>query len=206
MHPNPDFRPKPPELAEFFVREIGFAAIFASTPDGPRVAHTPILLDDSAAHIRFHIASGNALTRHLDGATALAVVQGPDAYVSPSDYRSADQVPTWNYIAVEMEGVVQRLNDDQTHQFLADLATVQESRAGIQPPWNRNAMPAAHYDRLFGAIAGFELRIQAWRPTFKCGQNKSAEDVASVAAALSARGHGALAQLMRHLASDKPQS
>lgn len=205
MHPNSDFRPNPPELAEYFVREIGFAAIFAATPDGPRVVHTPILLDDSNRHIRFHIARGNALSRHLNGATALAVVQGPDAYISPSDYRSADQVPTWNYIAVEMEGMVQRLNDEACHEFLADLAAVQENRAGISPAWHRNAMPTAHYDRLFKAIIGFEMPIQAWRPTFKLGQNKSPQERESVAAALETRGHGALAQLMRHLSFDKPQ-
>lgn len=205
MHPSPDFRPNPPELAELFVREIGFAAIFAATPDGPRVIHTPILLDDSATHIRFHIARGNAAARHLDGATALAVVQGPDAYVSPSDYLSTPQVPTWNYIAIEMEGPVQRLDDAATHDLLANLAAVQDSRAGISPPWTRSTVPPQFYDRLFQGIIGFELRIQAWRPTFKLTQNKSAEDRASVASALEKRGHGALAQLMRHLTSDKPQ-
>ena len=36
MHPNSAFRPDHDDLAAMFVREIGFAAIFAGTPDGRR--------------------------------------------------------------------------------------------------------------------------------------------------------------------------
>lgn len=204
MHPSPDFRANPPELADLFVREIGFAAIFVTTPDGPRVAHTPVLLNDAGTHIRFHIARGNGLARHLAGSTALAVVHGPDAYVSAQDYLSNNQVPTWNYVAVEMEGPAARLTDDGLHNFLTDLAAVQDGRAGYAQPWTRDHVTADLYDRLFRAIYGFEMRITAWRPTFKLTQNKSAEDRAAVSSALESRGHGALAQLMRHLASDKP--
>src|SRR3546814_5481210 len=103
MHPNSAFRPRQDDLAELLVREVGFAAVFASTPDGPRVAHAPVVLSDDRTTLQFHLARGNALTRHLGGAIALAVVQGPDAYVSASWYAEADQVPTWNYVAIEME-------------------------------------------------------------------------------------------------------
>ena len=40
MHPNSAFRPRQDDLAELLVREIGFAAIFASTPTA-RASHTP---------------------------------------------------------------------------------------------------------------------------------------------------------------------
>lgn len=201
MHPSPDFRANPPELAEYFVREIGFAAIFAATPDGPRVAHTPILLNDAGTHIRFHLARGNALSRHLVGLPCIAVIQGPDAYVSAQDYVSANQVPTWNYVAIELEGTPTRLDDDALHDFLTDLAAVQDPRAGYATPWSRNQMDRVSYDRLFSAIYGFDMRITAWRPTFKLSQNKTDDDHRAVADALDQRGHGAVAQLMRHLPS-----
>src|SRR3546814_4058865 len=95
MHPNSAFRPRQDDLAELLVREVGFAAVFASTPDGPRVAHAPVVLSDDRTTLQFHLARGNALTRHLGGAIALAVVQGPDAYVSESWYaeRSEEHTP-----------------------------------------------------------------------------------------------------------------
>jgi transcriptional regulator len=201
MHPNPDFRAKPPELAEYFVREIGFAALFAATPDGPRVAHTPILLNEAATHIRFHLARGNALTRHLAGLPCLAVIHGPDAYVSAHDYAATGQVPTWNYVAIELEGTATALDDDGLHQFLTDLAAQQDTRIGQSQPWTADSMERRTYDQLFRAISGFEMRITAWRPTFKLSQNKPDADHAAVASALEQRGHGAVAQLMRHLPS-----
>lgn len=206
MHPNSAFRPRQDDLAELLVREIGFAAVFAATPDGPRVAHAPVVLSDDRATLQFHLARGNALTRHLDGATALAVVQGPDAYVSASWYEAADQVPTWNYVAIEMEGVVSKLDDAALIAQLDTLSAVHEARVGANPPWTRDKMNPALFSKMTGAIIGFELRITAWRPTIKLSQNKSADERDRVIKGIEATGHGALAQLMRHLGDDKGQA
>ncbi len=203
MHPNPAFWPKDDDLAALMVREIGFAAIFAGTADGPRVAHAPVVLSDDAATLQFHLARGNALARHLDGNTVLAVVQGPDAYVSPGWYEAADQVPTWNYIAVEMEGNVRRLDDPALIAQLDTLTAQHEARIGADPPWTRDKMNPATFSRMTGAIMGFEMRITASRPTVKLSQNKPVDERVRVAAGLDATGHGALAQLMRHLGGDR---
>jgi transcriptional regulator len=203
MHPNSAFRPRQDDLAELLVREIGFAAIFAATSDGPRVAHAPVVLSDDRATLQFHLARGNALTRHLDGATALAVVQGPDAYVSASWYADADQVPTWNYVAIEMEGVVSKIDDAALIAQLDTLSANHEARVGANPPWTRDKMNPALFSKMTGAIIGFELQITAWRPTIKLSQNKPADERERVAKGLDATGHGALAQLMRHLGGDK---
>ena len=203
MHPNSAFRPRQDDLAELLVREIGFAAIFASTPDGPRVAHAPVVLSDDRATLQFHLARGNALTRHLSGASALAVVQGPDAYVSASWYTDADLVPTWNYVAIEMEGVARKLDGAELVAQLDTLSAAHEARSGANPPWTRAKMNPALFSKMTGAIVGFEMRIAAWRPTIKLSQNKSADERARVIAGVEASGHGALAQLMRHLGGDR---
>ena len=203
MHPNSAFRPRQVDLAELLVREIGFAAIFAATPDGPRVAHAPVVLSDDRSTLQFHLARGNALTRHLDGGTALAVVQGPDAYVSASWYETPDQVPTWNYVAIEMEGTVSKLGGAALIAQLDMLSASHEARVGANPPWTRDKMNPALFSKMTGAITGFELRITAWRPTIKLSQNKSAAERERVAAGVETTGHGALAQLMRHLGGDR---
>lgn len=203
MHPNPVYRPKQDDLAAMFVREIGFAAIFAATPDGPRVAHAPVLLSADASTLQFHLARGNGLTKHLDGANALAVVQGPDAYVSASWYADPDRVPTWNYVAIELEGAARRLDDDALVAQLDALSAQHEARIGANPPWTRTKMNPAQFSRMTGAIVGFEMRIAAWRPTLKLSQDKPADERERVAAGLDATGHGALAQLMRHLGGDR---
>ena len=204
MHPNPAFRPRQDDLAALLVREIGFAAIFAATPDGPRVAHAPVVLSADATTLQFHLARGNGLTKHLAGAPALAVVQGPDAYVSANWYAdAATAVPTWNYVAVEMEGVARKLEDAELVAQLDTLSTLHEARVGENPPWTRAKLDASHFARLTSAITGFEMRISAWRPTVKLSQNKDAAERERVAAGIERTGHGALAHLMRQLAGDK---
>lgn len=67
MHPNPLYRTDDRALCESLIAEIGFGMVFAQTPDGPRVAHTPLLATGDGA-VQFHLARSNALTRHLDAA------------------------------------------------------------------------------------------------------------------------------------------
>lgn len=203
MHPDPKFRPEQDDLPALFVREIAFAGIFADTPDGPRVAHAPVVLSNDAATLQFHVSRGNGLTKHLDGARALAVVQGPDAYVSASWYTAPDQVPTWNYVAIEMEGTLRKLDDAELVAQLDTLSAHHEVRVGATPPWTRDKMNPALFSRMTGAITGFEMRIVAWRSTLKLSQNKSPDERERVAAGIEASGHGALAHLMRELGGDK---
>ena len=205
MHPDHSFHPDAPQtraLLDAMIDEIGFGMVFAATPDGPRVAHTPLIYDgaDGSGRLRFHLGRGNALTRHLAGATALALVNGPDGYVAPRWYASPDQVPTWNYVALEMEGPVRRLDDAGLLAMLAALSARQEARiAAPGPAWTLDKLPEARRRALLAGIIGFEMEVRGWRPTLKLSQNKSAEDRAGVIAGLEAEGASGIAALMRAL-------
>ena len=43
MHPNSLFRVDDRTLLESLIEEIGFGMVFGETPDGPRVAHVPLV-------------------------------------------------------------------------------------------------------------------------------------------------------------------
>lgn len=195
MHPNPLFRTDDRLRCESLIDAIGFGMVFGQTDDGPRVAHTP-LLSTGAGAVRFHLARSNALTRHLDGETALIVINGPDAYVSPRWYANRDTVPTWNYVTLELEGRVRRLSDDELEAFLHAAIETHEGRLS-GAPWQAAESSDAVWSGLFRGIAGFELEVEAMRPTFKLSQNKPADERAAIAAGLDGAGHAALADLMR---------
>jgi len=199
MYPNPLFRSDDRAMFEVLIEEVGFGMVFLTTPDGPRVAHTPLLSTGDGA-VQFHLARGNSLTRHLDGATALVTVNGPDGYVSPRWYANRATVPTWDYVALELEGRVRRMEREGLDGLLYALIEKQEARLGGEP-WQGEETPPALWDQLARAIVGFELEIQAWRPTVKLSQKKSPEERAVIAAGLEAAGSPALAQLMRTLAT-----
>ena len=197
MHPNPAFRHDDRALLEALIDEIGFGMVFAQTPDGPRVAHTALLSTGDGA-VQFHLARGNALCRWLAGGTALLVVNGPDAYVSPRFSDNPAQVPTWNYVAVELEGRVRRMDADGLTALLRDLAERNEARVAGEP-WTMDSVPPDHMRHLLGQIVGFEMEVLAWRPTFKLSQNKPEATRKAIASALHEAGSPALAELMLRL-------
>jgi transcriptional regulator len=198
MHPNPLFRNDDRALHEALIEEVGFGMVFAQTSDGPRVAHTPIVSTGDGA-VQFHLARGNALTRYLVGQEALVLVNGPDAYVTPRWYADANTVPTWDYVALELQGPVRKMAEEGLLGHLDALAERHEKRIPGEP-WTRERVDPAKVASLRQGIVGFEMEVRAWRPTFKLSQNKSPEDRAVIAEALEAHGSPALAALMRTLA------
>lgn len=198
MHPNSAFRWEDRNALRSFACEIGFGTVFAATPDGPRVAHVPfVFLDDD--RIGFHLARGNGLTKHLDTADALFVINGPDGYISPDYYGMDDQVPTWNYLALELQGLARRMSKEELIIQVDALSAEQESRLAPKPEWTRAKMSDGLFDKMLGAIVGFEMTVTAWRSTAKLGQNKPLEARSLAADALEAGGNKAVALLMRNL-------
>lgn len=198
MHPNPLFRWEDRDAMRAFVADMAFGTLFAATPDGPRVAHVPVVIDEDRLHV--HIANGNGIARHLDGATALFVVTGPHGYVSLDWYGiGADEVPTWNYVAVELEGVVRKIDRDGMIAQVDALSAAQEQHLAPKPVWTRAKMDRGKAAKMMNAITGFEMRITAWRGTMKLGQNKPEAARLAAADALEANGRTAIAHLMRNV-------
>lgn len=198
MHPNPAFRWEDRDAMRALVREIGFGALFAATPDGPRVAHVPVVwLDDIT--LGLHIARGNGIARHLDGATGLFVVQGPDGYVSPDWYGlGPDQAPTWNYVAVELEGTMRRMDDAALVAQVDALTAEQETRLAPKPAWTRDKMDPQKANAMLRAIVGYRLEVVAWRGTLKLGQHKPEAARTGAADGVAASGRAAIAHWMRN--------
>ncbi|GGC35290.1 transcriptional regulator [Novosphingobium marinum] len=199
MHPHQAFRFEDRAVLEALVEQIGFGMVFAATPHGPRVAHTPLFSTGDGA-VQFHLSNGNALTAHLDGETVLAVVNGPDAYVSPRWYGDREEVPTWNYVSVELEGRVRRMDGDGLDGMLRTLVETHEERLGNGEAWSMDEVPDDKLRPMMRYITGFEMEVQAWRPTFKLSQNHPAADRARVIEGLERAGSPALAELMRTFA------
>ncbi len=199
MHPTSAFRHDDPAFRDSMIRDIGFAAIFLTTPDGPRVGHTPVELTEDHK-LRFHLARSNALVPHIDGATVLAVAHGPYAYMSARWYQAANQVPTWNYIAFEMEGRVARMDDSELPGLLDKLSRHYEARVQHGTAWTMDKMEPKALAALLKGIVGFEMTIDAFRETVKLSQNKPAAERGRLIAGLDSEGHHQLASLMRRFA------
>ena len=189
MHPNRAFAWEDREAMLAFVGDIAFSTICV---DGPFVVHAPVIVA-APDRIRFHIARGNRAAAALEGARAIISCLGPDAYVSPDWYGTRDQVPTWNYLAVEAQGPLRRMDDGELISLLDALSADQESRLAPKPAWTRAKMSPGRFDAMLKAIIGFELTIEELRGTRKLGQHKkeaerhaAAEGLAPINPALAA--------------------
>jgi transcriptional regulator len=196
MHPNRKFHLADRAEMAAFVRALGFGLLVIQTEQGLRVVHVPVLLEGE--RLRFHVSRGNAVHAALHGGgPALFVANGPHAYVSPEWYGLDDRVPTWNYVAVELEGAVRPLEPEELVLLLDDLSAEQEARLAPKKPWTRGKMSPGRFEGLLKAITGFEMEIAEWRGTAKLDQDKPAEVRARLAEALAERGEHSIAEIMR---------
>lgn len=194
MHPNSAFAWTDRPAMQAFVAETAFAHLFAQTADGPMAAHMPVIVT-AAGDLRFHLSRGNRLTPHLAGLTALASLADGSAYVSPDWYASADQVPTWLYRAVEITGVVRRLEPEELVAQADAASTVMEARLAPKPAWTRKKMTPGRFDAMLNGITGFELKAERWRGTLKFNQHKPPADIAGTIAGLKGTGRDDVAAL-----------
>jgi transcriptional regulator len=195
MHPARKFHIADREEMAALVRAEGFGTVIVATDAGLRPVHVPLLLEGE--RLLFHVSKGNAVYAALaDGADALVVVNGPHAYISADWYGVEGRVPTWNYVAVELNGRVSTLGDDELVRLLDALTDTQEARLAPKPPWTRNKMDTSRFDGLLKAITGFALDIAEWRGTAKLDQSKPPEVRARIAAALREGGEQAMAEAM----------
>jgi transcriptional regulator len=198
MHPAKPFHVDGRDALLAFVRAHPFVTIAAAVRGRPFVAQAPVLireLGDGEIALDFHLSRGNVLSPFIvQGFRAVALATGPDAYVSPDWYGSADQVPTWNYVSVEAEGSVAPLNDVELTALLDDLSAQEETRLLPKPPWTRDKMSPGRFEALTRGIIGARLTVDRLEGTFKLSQNKSQADRAGVIAAL---GEHPVAGLMK---------
>jgi transcriptional regulator len=196
MHPNALFHRDDPDALLGFAAAIGFAHIFVGTPAEPMVVHAPVTREGGV--LSFHVAQANRITPHLDGARVLISVSGAQGYVSPIWYADRhNQVPTWNYVAVELEGVARRIDDAALAAQLEALAGYWEPRVNPAQPWTSDKVEEALLAGMRQGIVGFAVTIDRARGTTKLNQNKSEADRAGVIAGLVACGNHHLAEAMR---------
>ena len=198
MNPNPKFAWGAVEEMRAFVNQAAFAQIVTVADGRPVSAQAPLVIapDGSA---RFHLARANRLTPVLDGATVLASVIGTHFYVSPDWYGTDQQVPTWNYRLVEIEGVARRLDETELRDLLDRLSAAQEEQLAPKPCWTSAKMDPARLDAMTRAIVGFAIDEAKLSGAIKMGQNKSEAERRGAIAALRAIGRDREADEMEAL-------
>ena len=169
-------------------------------------SHVPLLLnpDEGACGTLYgHLARANPHWKALaEGAEALVIFAGEQAYISPSFYPGKAEhgkaVPTWNYLAVHAYGTAEVFDDAE--RLLALVSRLSDKyEADRSAPWSVSDAPADYIKSMLKAIVGFRLPITRLDGKRKLSQNRDAADQAGVRKGLLANSNPqdhALAHLM----------
>lgn len=174
-----------------FVAAVATAQLVTVGDDGvPDATYLPVLWEGD--RLVGHLARANAHWRRIvDGSPALAVVTGPDTYVSPSWYASKGEhgrvVPTWNYSVVHLRGTVHVHDDDAWVRGMVTRLT-DHHEAERPEPWAVADAPEDYVAKNLRPIVGVELLVSSVEAKAKLSQNRSDEDRAGVASGLAADG------------------
>lgn len=183
MHPAPVFAWDDRAAMLAFVAERAFATLAASIEGALAIAQAPLIVDGDRALL--HLSRANPIARALPVA-AVAVVSGPDAYVSPDWYAEPDQVPTWNYVSVELRGTLAPTDEPALREILARQSAAFEGRLVDKRPWTMAKLAPETLAAKLKGIVGATLALESIRGTRKVSQNKAPADREGVRAALAA--------------------
>ncbi|HSF36893.1 MAG TPA: FMN-binding negative transcriptional regulator [Nocardioides sp.] len=187
----PRFNVMDPDHVRPFVEAVATAQLVTVGEDGvPDATFLPVLWEDD--RLVGHLARANPHWRRIvDGSPALAVVTGPDTYVSPSWYATKAEhgkvVPTWNYSVVHLRGRVTVHDDPAWVRGLVTRLTDRHEQPRAER-WAVTDAPADYVEKNLRPIVGVEVVVTAVEAKAKLSQNRSDVDRAGVAAGLAEDG------------------
>jgi transcriptional regulator len=203
MYLPPAFAEDRIEVKHGLIHAYPLGTLIVNTEDGPTADLMPFLLyPDEGEHgvLRAHVARANPVWKALaDGAPALAVFQGPEAYITPTWYEvkrtTGKAVPTWNYAMVQVRGTARAVEDDAwLRRLLDDLTHAHERK--MPQPWAVSDAPADYIATMMRAIVGIELPIASIQGKWKVSQNRDMADRASIVEGLRGREADDMAALV----------
>jgi transcriptional regulator len=180
------------EVMHRLMAEHPLAAIVTLGSSGLDANHIPLELavnEGELGLLRGHVARANPLWRDFSkDIGAMAIFQGPQAYVSPNWYPTKAEtgkvVPTWNYIVVHAHGPLRIIEDrDWLRSFVTRLTDRHEAE-GVTP-WKVADAPEDFIEKQLHAIVGIEVPITRLTGKWKMSQNRNAADRAGVARAMA---------------------
>lgn len=194
LYLRPVFTETDPERIEALIRAHSFGLLVTHGNAGSEASHLPFVVtrDADGMLLEAHLAAANPQCVTLAaGGAALAVFSGPHAYISPRWYEAQPSVPTWDYVAVHVYGVLQPVTDP------GEVRAMLDRLAEADPVGYATADQSDSYIAgMLRGIRAFRLRAGRVQAQWKMSQNRSAEDRIRVTAALRGQGEDAVADLI----------
>lgn len=174
------FQCNSPELIEEAIAKNPFGVIISKGEQTPFIAtHLPFLLEkiENEYLLISHLASMNSQSKLENGSEVMVIFSGPHDYVSPTNYSSKDQVPTWDYIAIHLHGKIEMITDENSKVEVLEK-TIQFFEKAYMEQWKN--VSSRYKDSLLKMMTAFKIHIYKVESTFKLSQNKPQQDIEKI--------------------------
>lgn len=190
------------------IAQYPFGQLVSSSDGFPYATAVPMYIVESAddqvelvGHMARHNPHAGTLTA---GQSALAIFNGPNTYISASWYEERPTVPTWNYVAAQVRGVLTPVDDD-AEQLAIMRTTISRSETDSHTNWIMEHAPDGKVETLLPHIRSFRIAISRMDAVTKLSQTHPVGDQKRVITALEAGGEvqaQEIARFMRDLLPD----
>ncbi len=132
-----------------------------------------------------HMSRGNEQWKQIhSGEKALAIVHGPQAYISPTNYENKPTdhkvVPTWNYQAVHLSGILEVSEDiEELRKIVSELTDFHEVSREV--PWSATETNPEYMEAQLKGIVAVTMRVTKVEAKSKLSQNRSKKDQRTIA-------------------------
>ena len=120
-----------------------------------------------------HMAANKQQSNTISDNLCKVIFTGPHCYISPEWY-SAPDVPTWNYIAVEVSGSIRLLKEEDSYELVKNQMRHHEGIGSI------NKRSESIINSMMAQILCFVIRVDSLEMCVKMSQKKSIEDIRSI--------------------------
>ncbi|NJB72100.1 transcriptional regulator [Saonia flava] len=155
-----------------FITKNSFGILVNQVDGKPWATHIPLELDvDSKGNniLVSHIAKANPQWKTFEEQKkVLCIFNGPHSYVSSSWYKE-EEVPTWNYIAVHVYGIIHILTEEEVLASMHKLVNKYE-KASKNPISIDNLSPKTM--KQIKGVVGFKIAITEIQAAYKLSQTR----------------------------------
>jgi transcriptional regulator len=162
-----------------FMQRYSFATIVTTIGGLPVATHLPFLVkqENEKIILQSHFAKANPQWKAITEGTSLVIFTEPHAYISPGNYETEKNVPTWNYIAVHAYGKAKLLESVEEKAELLKH-TINTFEVDYFKQWQ--SLPEDYKLKMMNGITAFEIEVTDLQAKKKLSQNRTDKEVQNI--------------------------
>jgi transcriptional regulator len=163
---------------------LALAVSNGTSEDGPFATHLPVIFDPGTSGAWSGDLPGATLLGHMNranphwaalesGSVLLLTFTGPHSYVSPTVYGTTPAAPTWNFTAVHVRGVVEKIESiEETLGVVQDTVRAFEGMFG--DGWDMTES-LGYFRKIAPAVGAFRFTVTGAEGMYKLSQEQPGE-------------------------------